>query len=138
MLQRTQFDKDYTKQRSQMIGRIMMGMRKRKVNVEAMPTEDAIGAYNYLVEEDRLVAAALIPPEEVTILHGSDRNIDNLLIDRGVDFGDRIAGTSVVGMDHQETEDLRSELGDFKEFIRDPKGYRDSVKNLKDIKDDGK
>ena len=58
-----------------MIGKIMMSMRKRKLNVEAMPTEDAIGAYNYLVEEDRLVAAALIPPEEVNILHGSDSTI---------------------------------------------------------------
>ena len=118
-----------------MIGKIMMAMRKRKVNIEAMPTEDAIGAYNYLVEEDRLVAAALIPPEEVTILHGSDTNIDNLLLDRGVDFGDKIAGTSPVGFDHQEAEDLRSELGDFQQWAKDPKAYRQSKKNMEDFKD---
>ena len=48
-----------------MIQRVIVGMRDRKINVECLPTEDAISAYNYLVAEDRLVAATLIPPEEM-------------------------------------------------------------------------
>ena len=48
-----------------MIQRVIVGMRNRKINVECLPTEDAISAYNYLVAEDRLVAATLIPPEEM-------------------------------------------------------------------------
>ena len=48
-----------------MIQKVIVGMRNRKINVECLPTEDAISAYNYLVAEDRLVAATLIPPEEM-------------------------------------------------------------------------
>ena len=48
-----------------MIQKVIVGMRNRKLNVECLPTEDAISAYNYLVAEDRLVAATLIPPEEM-------------------------------------------------------------------------
>jgi len=40
-------------------------MKQKKINLECMPTEDACAAYNYLVSEDRLVAAALIPPNHV-------------------------------------------------------------------------
>ena len=46
----------------------MYHMRKRKINIDCMPTEKAVGAYNFLVNEDRLVCAALIPPEIVTIV----------------------------------------------------------------------
>jgi hypothetical protein len=48
-----------------MIQKVIVGMRNKKINVECLPTEDAISAYNYLVAEDRLVAATLIPPEEM-------------------------------------------------------------------------
>ena len=51
-----------------MIASIMYHMRQRKINIDCMPTEKAIGAYNFLVGEDRLVCAALIPPEIVTIV----------------------------------------------------------------------
>ena len=51
-----------------MIANIMYHMRKRKINIDCMPTEKAVGAYNFLVNEDRLVCAALIPPEIVTIV----------------------------------------------------------------------
>lgn len=45
--------------------KLALTMRQKKINLECMPTEDACAAYNYLVSEDRLVAAALIPPNHV-------------------------------------------------------------------------
>ena len=35
---------------------------------EVLTTEKAISTYNFLVEEGRIVAAALIPPESVKIM----------------------------------------------------------------------
>ena len=113
-------------------------MRSRKINIEAMPTEDAIGAYNYLVEEDRLVAAALIPPEEVK-LSSESRHVDDLLLQRGTEFGEKIGvgGTSTTGLmfDHFEIENLKEEYRDFKEFSKDPEAYRKSRKAWKDYHD---
>ena len=40
----------YIKERNMMIQRVMMSMRRKKINVECLPTEDAISAYNYLGE----------------------------------------------------------------------------------------
>ena len=44
---------------------IIVKMRKKGINVELLTTENAIATYNYLVEEGRVVAAALIPPNHV-------------------------------------------------------------------------
>jgi len=38
----------YIKDRNKMIQRVMMAMRRKKINVECLPTEDAISSYNYL------------------------------------------------------------------------------------------
>ena len=43
-----------------------------ELHVEVLTTENAISTYNYLVEEGRVVAAALIPPSFVRIV---DRDI---------------------------------------------------------------
>ena len=37
-------------------------------NVECLPTEDAIASFNYLCSENRLVAAALIPPNSIKFI----------------------------------------------------------------------
>ena len=37
-------------------------------NMKVLTTEKAISTYNFLVEEGRVVAAALIPPETVNIM----------------------------------------------------------------------
>ena len=47
---------------------IIMKMRRKGINVELLTTENAIATYNYLVEEGRVVAAALIPPNHVKIV----------------------------------------------------------------------
>ena len=47
--------------------RIIMKMRQKGVNMELLTTENAIATYNYLVEEGRVVAAALIPPNHVVV-----------------------------------------------------------------------
>ena len=44
---------------------VIMKMRRKGVNCELLTTENAIATYNYLVEEGRVVAAALIPPNQV-------------------------------------------------------------------------
>ena len=43
-------------------------MRQKGINVEVLTTENAISTYNYLVEEGRVVAAALIPPSFVRLV----------------------------------------------------------------------
>ena len=37
-------------------------MKKKGISLEVLTTENAISTYNYLLEEGRVVAAALIPP----------------------------------------------------------------------------
>ena len=48
--------------------RVILKMKKKGVNIEVLTTEKAISTYNFLVEEGRIVAAALIPPETVKIM----------------------------------------------------------------------
>ena len=80
---------EYIAERSKMIQKVVMAMKKKKINLECMPTEDAIAAYNYLVTEDRLVAACLIPPEEVTSMNSVDDDMSAYLAGSGGhDFGD--------------------------------------------------
>lgn len=48
--------------------KVILKMRKKGINVEVLTTENAISTYNYLVEEGRVVAAALIPPSFVRLV----------------------------------------------------------------------
>ena len=48
--------------------RTILKMRKKGLNIEVLTTENAISTYNFLVEEGRVVAAALIPPDFVKIV----------------------------------------------------------------------
>jgi cell division protein FtsB len=41
---------------------LYLALRSKGVTLEVLTTENAVSAYNYLVEEGRVVAAALIPP----------------------------------------------------------------------------
>jgi len=43
----------------------ILGLKKKGIAIECIPTEKAIATYNYLLEEGRVVAAALIPPNFV-------------------------------------------------------------------------
>eukprot|EP00088_Acartia_fossae_P020342 TRINITY_DN2194_c0_g1_i10.p1 TRINITY_DN2194_c0_g1~~TRINITY_DN2194_c0_g1_i10.p1 ORF type:complete len:248 (+),score=29.70 TRINITY_DN2194_c0_g1_i10:54-797(+) len=47
--------------------RVILGMKKKGISIEAIPTDKAISTYNFLVEEGRVVVAALIPPEYVHV-----------------------------------------------------------------------
>ena len=51
-------------------------MKQRKINVEALPTEDAIASYNYLCAEDRAVGAVLIPPEQISKFSDPDADLN--------------------------------------------------------------
>ena len=48
--------------------RTILKLRRNGLNVEVLTTENAISTYNFLVEEGRVVAAALIPPDFVKIV----------------------------------------------------------------------
>ena len=48
--------------------RVIMKMRQKGINMELLSTENAIATYNFLVEEGRVCAAALIPPNMVRIV----------------------------------------------------------------------
>lgn len=65
------------------IAKLTLTMKQKKLNIEFLPTEDAIATYNYLVSEDRLVAAALIPPNVVKM--GSEESTLNAQLDYGKD-----------------------------------------------------
>uniref|UniRef100_A0A0N5A1S7 NADH dehydrogenase [ubiquinone] 1 alpha subcomplex assembly factor 3 n=1 Tax=Parastrongyloides trichosuri TaxID=131310 RepID=A0A0N5A1S7_PARTI len=47
--------------------RIAPAMKEHKIGLELMPTEDAIATFNFLNSEDRYVAAALYPPDDLII-----------------------------------------------------------------------
>jgi len=46
----------------------ILKMRQKGLNIEVLSTENAISTYNFLVEEGRVVAAALIPPDFVKLV----------------------------------------------------------------------
>ena len=87
---------------------IILKMRQKGVNVELLTTENAVATYNYLVEEGRVVAAALIPPNHVSIL---DQDIIDTKAKRKQLYGDgkyswlttNRGGQSITG---QEIESL--------------------------------
>jgi len=48
--------------------KLILKMRKMGINMEVLDTEHAVAVYNFLVDEGRVVAAALIPPDHVKIV----------------------------------------------------------------------
>lgn len=47
--------------------RILGFMRKYKINIEVLKTEQACATFNFLSAESRVVAAALIPPTHISV-----------------------------------------------------------------------
>uniref|UniRef100_A0AC35TNA5 NADH dehydrogenase [ubiquinone] 1 alpha subcomplex assembly factor 3 n=1 Tax=Rhabditophanes sp. KR3021 TaxID=114890 RepID=A0AC35TNA5_9BILA len=47
--------------------RIIPVMQKYRIGLELMPTEEAIATFNFLNSEDRYVAAALYPPDDLVV-----------------------------------------------------------------------
>ncbi|CAD5117348.1 DgyrCDS6132 [Dimorphilus gyrociliatus] len=59
-------------------------LRKHKVNLELLPTEQALATFNFLNSERRLVAGAFIPPTYTeTLLTGTDEDVNRLLANVG-------------------------------------------------------
>ena len=91
-------------------------MRKHKINIDCMPTENAVGAYNYMVNEGRLACAALIPPELVTMTSASQK-LDSMM--KNEDFnttkGDLVDFTS---FDSEDRREVIEELTDFKDSLQ--------------------
>ena len=109
-------DKNYVKKRGRMIANIIMSLKKKsKLNIEALPTEDAISAYNFLVHEDRLVACALIPPEVVNMIQSNEQDTEQYFM-RGNEFGDAKGLYDGTGFDKQDIQHAIDDLKDFQEF----------------------
>ncbi|KAF6775683.1 hypothetical protein AHF37_04510 [Paragonimus kellicotti] len=53
--------------------------RKHKLSVEVLPTQVAVGTFNFLNSEGRYVAAALIPPRRMDVYDHADREAGRLL-----------------------------------------------------------
>ena len=64
---------------------IILKMLRKGINVELLTTENAIATYNFLVEEGRVVAAALIPPNHVRM---TDQDIVDTKARRKQLYGD--------------------------------------------------
>jgi hypothetical protein len=94
---------------------VTLGMKKKGINLEAMPTEDAIATYNYLCAEERLVVACLIPPEQVQHTQGSDADTQALLEIQ--EFGVR-ADTSWYGKDPGDDEQDARDWTEFQERLQ--------------------
>ena len=47
---------------------VLLYLRKRGISVEIQDTRNAASTFNYLLDEGRSVAAALIPPRKVTLI----------------------------------------------------------------------
>ncbi|KER19761.1 hypothetical protein T265_11541 [Opisthorchis viverrini] len=53
---------------------------KRNLGVEVLPTQAAVGTFNFLNSEGRYVAAALIPPRRLDIYDPADKQASRLLV----------------------------------------------------------
>ena len=49
------------------VPKVILKMRQKVVSMELLTTENAIATHNYLVEEGRVAAAALIPPNHIKV-----------------------------------------------------------------------
>lgn len=114
----------YIKERNKMIQRVMMSMRRKKINVECLPTEDAISAYNFLVAEDRLVAATLIPPEEVLRSEQSyNEDMESKFLG-GMEFGHSQGKFDATGFSKDDLDSLSQDLKDYQKTQADIKQWK--------------
>ena len=92
-----------------------------------MPTEDAISAYNYLTIEDRLVAACLIPPEEISVLNSIDDEMDAYHDGGNHEFGDTEGKHNAFFMGPKDVEETSSTVEQWQQFT-------DARQRMKDVK----
>jgi len=120
----------YIKERSKMIQRVIVGMRNRKINVECLPTEDAISAYNYLVAEDRLVAATLIPPEEMVQMSSTEDQVDRYLTEGNL-FAHTKGEWNATGFDKEDIARFTDDVEQWQARRKELKELKAEMKNKK-------
>jgi len=125
----------YIKERSKMIQRVIVGMRNRKINVECLPTEDAISAYNYLVAEDRLVAATLIPPEEMVQMSSTETQVDRYLTE-GNTFAHTKGKWNASGFDKEDMANLTDDIEQWQARRKEYKAMKEEMKAKKRTEED--
>uniref|UniRef100_A0A0K0FXK6 NADH dehydrogenase [ubiquinone] 1 alpha subcomplex assembly factor 3 n=1 Tax=Strongyloides venezuelensis TaxID=75913 RepID=A0A0K0FXK6_STRVS len=92
--------------------RIAPILREHRIGLELMPTEDAIPTFNYLNSEDRYVAAALYPPDDMVVTDREYREALNNL----KSFDELDHNPFTTGMSFNRTEDLTKELWEGKDL----------------------
>ncbi|XP_041349777.1 NADH dehydrogenase [ubiquinone] 1 alpha subcomplex assembly factor 3-like isoform X2 [Gigantopelta aegis] len=60
---------------------IIRYLRSKKINVEILPTDQACSTFNFLNSERRYVAAALIPPQDVSFDIDEDLFVEDLQVE---------------------------------------------------------
>ena len=99
--------------------RTILKMRQKGLNVEVLTTENAISTYNFLVEEGRVVAAALIPPDFVKIIDTdiieTKERRKSLLSNKDFNFLGSNRGESNTMTDPKDVKKMKSELDKLKE-----------------------
>uniref|UniRef100_A0A0K0EDQ7 NADH dehydrogenase [ubiquinone] 1 alpha subcomplex assembly factor 3 n=1 Tax=Strongyloides stercoralis TaxID=6248 RepID=A0A0K0EDQ7_STRER len=92
--------------------RIAPTMRDHKIGLELMPTEDAIPTFNFLNSEDRYVAAALYPPDDMVV---TDKEYgESLKLFRSFDELDE--NPFVAGLGDTRGHDLVKQIWDGKDL----------------------
>jgi len=99
--------------------RTILKMRQKGLNVEVLTTENAISTYNFLVEEGRVVAAALIPPDfvkivDTDIIETKERR-KSLLSNKDFNFLGPNRGESHTMTDSKDLKKIKTELEKLKE-----------------------
>jgi len=75
----------------------ILGVKQKGLNLEILATDKAISTYNYLIEEGRVVAAALIPP-----LYVKDLDDDSVVENAHRKEGVGVTNVSMFGMSRVE------------------------------------
>uniref|UniRef100_A0A0N5BSQ4 NADH dehydrogenase [ubiquinone] 1 alpha subcomplex assembly factor 3 n=1 Tax=Strongyloides papillosus TaxID=174720 RepID=A0A0N5BSQ4_STREA len=92
--------------------RIAPILKEHRIGLELMPTEDAIPTFNYLNSEDRYVAAALYPPDDMAVKENEYREALNNF----KSFDELDENPLTKGVSFNRTEDLIKELWEGKDL----------------------
>jgi len=98
--------------------KVILGMKKKGYVIEVLPTDKAISTYNYLLEEGRVVAAALIPPL-FTAKPTDQSKVDSLMaqdklghIDSNAFWQDNKSKREMIASNRRSYEHLRKRTGE--------------------------
>jgi len=104
--------------------RVILCMKQKGITLEVLTTENAISTYNYLLEEGRVVAAALIPPAFIRTMDETSRVAQKKATDTLYKPGINPFGMSRAEKRKQLNRDLK-EVRDLDRLLEDPSNRTD-------------